>query len=72
MSYIARMVDSEGVTWAEFAIECPYPVLRMPVPPRFYAKLEDPDYSDVGIRTADFQLERRDGGGTLIYRLVDV
>lgn len=63
------MVDSEGVTWAEMEIECPYLVLKIPIQPRLHAGQDRA--KELSVRTAEFQLEHRAGDGTLIYRLVD-
>jgi hypothetical protein len=74
---VARLIDHEGVTVANMALDDP------PDRPRWYvysavcpkitalkvAENIGPD-SVHGLKTIEYRLERRDGGGTYIYRRV--
>ena len=63
MSWTARLVDAEGVTWDELEVECFYPQLRVPLP------IKRPMQPGESFATATFTYERTDGGGVRIYRL---
>lgn len=68
---IARLVDAEGVTWDEFAIETRTHIIRVPIGPRLQARFfpEGENPNSISYRVAEFEFDRRDGGGIAIYRL---
>jgi hypothetical protein len=70
----ARLIDLEGVTVCEIALPDP------PEQPRWYiyaasipkiaAMVEPEDPIELSVKRIEYRLERRDGGGTYIYRRV--
>ena len=69
---IARLLDSEGVTWKELAIEERMPAIRMlrlrqPTAILAAAIIDAPFTAD--FHEIEFVYERMTGDGVLIYRL---
>lgn len=69
VSCIARLIDLEGRTLGEVAVKDPPPhYLYVAVAPRICARFDPEKPYIPDMKQLLFGLERRDGGGTYIYR----
>jgi hypothetical protein len=73
---VARLIDTEGVTVANMALndppERPRPYVYTAATPKPCVMVDPADPLDTvaAFQTIEYRLERRDGGGTFIYRRV--